>query len=81
MIIWSLFFFLFWPLWYNYKQFEFKFHFNNHYITVCCLSEVEIPDVESLQFDLDTIEADTNKFSDDNKIGEAGFGAVYKVKF
>ncbi|XP_065617516.1 cysteine-rich receptor-like protein kinase 7 [Quercus suber] len=43
--------------------------------------EVEIPDVESLQFDLDKIEAATNKFSDDNKIGEGGFGAVYKGTF
>jgi hypothetical protein len=36
--------------------------------------------VESLQFDFATIEAATNKFSDDhNKLGEGGFGAVYKV--
>jgi hypothetical protein len=35
--------------------------------------------VESLQFDLATIEAATNKFSDDNKLGEGGFGVVYKV--
>ncbi|KAM3701588.1 hypothetical protein ACJW31_05G185200 [Castanea mollissima] len=33
---------------------------------------------ESLQFDFVTIEAATNKFSDDNKIGEGGFGKVYK---
>ena len=33
-----------------------------------------------MQFDLDIIEAATNKFSEDNKIGEGGFGAVYKVK-
>jgi len=32
-----------------------------------------------LQFDFVTIEAATNKFSDDNKIGEGGFGEVYKV--
>ncbi|XP_075667641.1 cysteine-rich receptor-like protein kinase 25 isoform X1 [Castanea sativa] len=38
---------------------------------------VEITNVESLQFDLDIIEAATNKFSEDNKIGEGGFGAVY----
>jgi hypothetical protein len=36
--------------------------------------------VESLQFDFATIEAATNKFSDDrSKLGEGGFGAVYKV--
>ncbi|XP_062161071.1 cysteine-rich receptor-like protein kinase 10, partial [Alnus glutinosa] len=39
---------------------------------------VEITCVESLQFDLGTIEAATNNFSDDNKIGKGGFGTVYK---
>uniref|UniRef100_A0A2N9IYK4 Cysteine-rich receptor-like protein kinase 10 n=1 Tax=Fagus sylvatica TaxID=28930 RepID=A0A2N9IYK4_FAGSY len=39
---------------------------------------MEISTVESLQFDLGTIEAATNKFSDDNKIGKGGFGTVYK---
>ncbi|KAM1344708.1 hypothetical protein FF1_034166 [Malus domestica] len=34
--------------------------------------------VESLQFRLETIETATNKFSDDNKLGEGGFGAVFK---
>ncbi|XP_021817369.1 putative receptor-like protein kinase At4g00960 [Prunus avium] len=34
--------------------------------------------VESLQFDLGTIETATNKFSDNNKLGEGGFGAVFK---
>ncbi|XP_027364747.1 cysteine-rich receptor-like protein kinase 25 [Abrus precatorius] len=33
---------------------------------------------ESLRFDLATIEAVTNGFSDENKIGEGGFGEVYK---
>ncbi|KAG2684222.1 hypothetical protein I3760_10G066900 [Carya illinoinensis] len=41
-------------------------------------AEVEITTVESLQFDLDTLETATNKFSEDNKIGEGGFGPVYK---
>jgi hypothetical protein len=36
--------------------------------------------VESLQFDFATIEAATNKFSDEhNKLGQGGFGVVYKV--
>ena len=35
--------------------------------------------MESLQFDLSTIEAATNNFSDENKLGEGGFGPVYKV--
>lgn len=34
---------------------------------------------ESLYFDLATIEAATCRFSNENKIGEGGFGAVYKV--
>ncbi|XP_050288737.1 cysteine-rich receptor-like protein kinase 25 isoform X1 [Quercus robur] len=39
----------------------------------------ELPTVDScLQFDFGTIEAATNKFSDDKKIGEGGFGKVYK---
>uniref|UniRef100_A0A2N9EZC3 Protein kinase domain-containing protein n=1 Tax=Fagus sylvatica TaxID=28930 RepID=A0A2N9EZC3_FAGSY len=38
----------------------------------------EISTIESLQFDFATIEAATNKFSDDNKLGEGGFGQVYK---
>ncbi|XP_058197647.1 cysteine-rich receptor-like protein kinase 10 isoform X11 [Rhododendron vialii] len=39
----------------------------------------DISAVQSLQYDLGTIQAATNNFSDDNnKIGEGGFGAVYK---
>ncbi|KAI3829350.1 hypothetical protein L1987_03470 [Smallanthus sonchifolius] len=33
---------------------------------------------ESLQFELATIEEATNNFSNENKIGEGGFGVVYK---
>ncbi|XP_011007635.1 PREDICTED: cysteine-rich receptor-like protein kinase 10 [Populus euphratica] len=38
----------------------------------------EITTEESLQFDLSTVEAATNNFSADNKLGEGGFGEVYK---
>ncbi|CAB4299681.1 unnamed protein product [Prunus armeniaca] len=38
----------------------------------------EINSVESLQFDLRTIEAATDNFSDQNRLGEGGFGEVYK---
>ncbi|KAK3195322.1 hypothetical protein Dsin_026632 [Dipteronia sinensis] len=38
----------------------------------------DITNVESLQFDFGTIESATNKFSADNKLGEGGFGVVYK---
>lgn len=36
---------------------------------------------ESLQFNFPTIQAATNNFSDDNKLGEGGFGDVYKVMY
>ncbi|MCI25557.1 cysteine-rich receptor-like protein kinase 10-like, partial [Trifolium medium] len=39
----------------------------------------EIPSLESLQFNLATLEAATNQFSLQNKIGSGGFGEVYKV--
>jgi hypothetical protein len=32
-----------------------------------------------LLFDLATLKAATNKFSEDNKLGQGGFGEVYKV--
>lgn len=35
---------------------------------------------ESLQFDIGTIKAVTDDFFDENKLGQGGFGAVYKVK-
>ncbi|XP_030968024.1 cysteine-rich receptor-like protein kinase 10 [Quercus lobata] len=38
----------------------------------------DITTIESLQFDLATIQAATNKFSDDNRLGGGGFGEVYK---
>ncbi|XP_062013387.1 cysteine-rich receptor-like protein kinase 25 [Rosa rugosa] len=38
----------------------------------------EISTVESLQFDFATIEAATNQFSLNNRLGEGGFGEVYK---
>ncbi|KNA06552.1 hypothetical protein SOVF_179980 [Spinacia oleracea] len=35
--------------------------------------------VESLQYDLGTLQCATNNFSDENKLGEGGFGGVYMV--
>ena len=40
---------------------------------------VEIGSVESLQFNFDTIRVATNDFSEANKLGQGGFGVVYKV--
>ncbi|XP_017413198.2 uncharacterized protein LOC108324779 [Vigna angularis] len=39
---------------------------------------VEISVLESLEFDFATIEAATNKFSEDRRIGKGGYGEVYK---
>ncbi|KAK3188248.1 hypothetical protein Dsin_027809 [Dipteronia sinensis] len=39
----------------------------------------DITDVEALQLDFGTIQAATNGFSTNNKLGEGGFGQVYKV--
>ena len=36
--------------------------------------------MESLQYDFSTIGAATEYFSKANKLGEGGFGAVYKVR-
>lgn len=36
-------------------------------------------EAESIQFDLKTIESATSNFSERNKLGEGGFGEVYKV--
>ncbi|KAL9452698.1 hypothetical protein AB3S75_008483 [Citrus x aurantiifolia] len=38
----------------------------------------DLTTLESLQFDFETIEVATNKFSTDNKLGAGGFGEVYK---
>ena len=42
-------------------------------------TEADIKTIESLQFDFTTIREATNDFSDENKLGQGGFGAVYKV--
>ncbi|RDX61707.1 Cysteine-rich receptor-like protein kinase 25, partial [Mucuna pruriens] len=43
-----------------------------------CVVVNDLTDEEFLQFDLATVEAATNGFSDENKIGQGGFGVVYK---
>jgi hypothetical protein len=35
---------------------------------------------ESLLYDLSTLRAATDNFSEENKLGEGGFGPVYKVR-
>ncbi|XP_028788795.1 putative receptor-like protein kinase At4g00960 [Neltuma alba] len=41
-------------------------------------NDVEISRVERLQFDLETVRLATNNFSHENKLGEGGFGEVFK---
>jgi hypothetical protein len=48
-------------------------------IPFLCMAASTITTIESLKFDLATIEAATHKFSDDNKLGGGGFGEVYQV--
>ena len=45
-----------------------------------CETVEEIGSQESLQYDFETIRFATNNFSDANKLGQGGFGAVYRVR-
>ena len=40
---------------------------------------MDIGTAESFQYDFSTVQVATNDFSEDNKLGVGGFGAVYKV--
>ncbi|KAK3188244.1 hypothetical protein Dsin_027805 [Dipteronia sinensis] len=44
-----------------------------------CVDEIHFE--ESLRFNFSTIKAATDDFRDDNKLGQGGFGAVYKGRF
>jgi len=55
----------------------------NDFILRVCFGFLDVDDIttlESLQFGFGTIEAATNNFSADNKLGEGGFGEVFKVR-
>ncbi|XP_041023447.1 cysteine-rich receptor-like protein kinase 10 [Juglans microcarpa x Juglans regia] len=53
----------------------------DHVLTYNAANEIakEIATADCLQFDFGTIEAATNKFSNDKKLGSGGFGEVYKA--
>ncbi|PON32964.1 Cysteine rich receptor like kinase [Parasponia andersonii] len=59
------------------KRSKTKYSFIGHKIKKATGGE-DITTIESLQFDFATVEVATNKFSADNKLGEGGFGEVYK---
>jgi hypothetical protein len=44
-------------------------------------TESNLDDVELPLFDFSTLAMATNNFSDENKLGQGGFGSVYKVIF
>lgn len=48
----------------------------------CCFVDAldELNTGESIQYDFSDIRVATNNFSDANKVGEGGYGAVYKVE-
>ena len=52
----------------------------NNALTSCSGESVdEIRSLESLQLGFGTIKVATDDFSDANKLGQVGFGVVYKV--
>lgn len=42
-------------------------------------ADYDMTSPQSLQYDFATIEVATDKFSRNNKLGQGGFGEVYKV--
>jgi hypothetical protein len=48
-------------------------------LVVNAIDNGDFVNVESLQYDLMLLQIATNNFSNDNKLGEGGFGGVYKV--
>jgi hypothetical protein len=46
-----------------------------------CEDDDEMRMLESLEFNFSTLKIATDEFSNDNKLGQGGFGSVYKVTF
>ena len=49
------------------------------YVYEAPLSDEAAEEIGSLQYDFSTIRDATDNFSEENKLGQGGFGAVYKV--
>ena len=56
-----------------------SFFFLIDYYYFYCAPGDDITTVDSLQLDYRTIQTATNDYSENNKIGQGGFGEVYKV--
>ena len=54
-------------------------YFVSYGLLQLCASGDDITTIDSLQLDYRTIQAATNDYSENNKIGRGGFGEVYKV--
>lgn len=50
------------------------------FVNLLCEGADGIVSVESLEFNLNSIRVATENFSGANKLGQGGFGIVYKVK-
>jgi hypothetical protein len=62
-------------LWCNLQALLFRFLLSIGYGA----EEEEMRSSEPLTYDLSTLRAATDNFSEENKLGEGGFGPVYKV--
>ena len=51
-----------------------------HYILTDSTNVGDIESINSLLLDISTLRAATGNFDESNRLGEGGFGAVYKVR-
>ena len=50
-----------------------------HYILTDSTNAEDIESIDSLLLDISTLRSATDNFAESNRLGEGGFGAVYKV--
>lgn len=51
-----------------------------HYILTDSTNAEDIESIDSLLLDISTLRSATDNFAESNRLGEGGFGAVYKVE-